>query len=203
MGWLPTPNQTRWLVAGLCAGLATGLVAGIAVSGIKPATTENSYSQSKSSAQSLGWDQLDNVYKTSQAFALSRNPVLYKNLLSSIGDRFALLDKSEPQPKTVDLEKSTASKPTITTTKPVSSSSMPPQAQTNGKYLDGTGEIDINSATLEQIDAISRMSTGTAKDILNYIKTKGPIKSFDELDFISGVGPKTIEKLRASFHINR
>lgn len=200
MGWLPTSNQTRWLVAGLCAGLATGLVVGIAVSGIKPATTENSYSQSKSSAQSLGWDQLDNVYKTSQAFVLSRSPVLYKNLLASIGDRFALLDKSDSQPKSVDLGKSTSSKPT--TTKPVSSS-LTPQAQTNGKYLDGTGEIDINSATLEQIDAISRMSTGTAKDILNYIKTKGPIKSFDELDTISGVGPKTIEKLRASFHINR
>lgn len=202
MGWLPSPNQIRWLVAGLCTGLATGLVVGIAVSGIRPATRENSINQSKSAAQSLGWDQLDSVYKSSQAFTISRNPTLYKNLLAAIGDRFAILEKTPTQPKTADLEKPTEERSSITT-KPITSSVVPSSVSSNGKYLDGTGEIDINSATLEQIDAVYRMSTNTAKDILNYIKTKGPIKSFDELDTISGVGPKTIEKLRSSFHISR
>lgn len=202
MGWLPLPNQIRWLVAGLCTGFATGLVVGIAVSGIRPATRENSINQSKSAAQSLGWDQLDNVYKSSQAFTISRNPTLYKNLLTAIGDRFAILEKTPVQPKAADLEKPKEAKSSITT-KPITSSAVPSSVSSNGKYLDGTGEIDINSATLEQIDAISRMSTNTAKDILNYIKTKGPIKSFDELDTISGVGPKTIEKLRSAFHISR
>ncbi len=202
MGWLPSPNQTRWLAAGLCTGLAVGLVVGIAISGIRPATRENSINQSKSAAQSLGWDQLDSVYKSCQAFTISRNPTLYKNLLAAIGDRFSILAKTPVQPKVVDLEKPTETKSSIVA-KPVISSVAPTPAPSNGKYLDGTGEIDINSATLEQIDAVYRMSINTAKDIFNYIRTKGPIKTFDELDSISGVGTKTIEKLRSAFHISR
>jgi DNA uptake protein ComE-like DNA-binding protein len=200
MDWLPSPSNAKWLVGGVCFGCGLGLVAGILIAGIKPATHENSFEKSRSAAQSLGWEQLDQVHKASQAYSLSRNPGLYKGILSAIADRLAILEKSDgeiakkPEPTTKEQAKIEM---------PVTASISQPAPVNGSIYLDGSGKLDINAATLEQIDSVSRMSTDTAKDILNYIKTKGPVKSFDEFDSIPNVGPKTIEKLRSVFHIKR
>jgi DNA uptake protein ComE-like DNA-binding protein len=206
--WKPSPKELRWLAGGLIAGSIIGLAIGVAVSGIKPASVENSFEKSKIAAQSLGQSYLETVYNSSRAFNLKNNPALYQNILTSIEKRYALYKKSESpaakleKPKTVE----TAFVPkSITTSSLVPAPKDNPPVDQIGEtaYLDGAGPTDINTATVKQIDDVPRMSTDTAKDIWNYIQTKGPIKSFDELDQIKNVGPKTIEKLRSLFHIKK
>ena len=195
--WVPSTVEARWLVSGLIAGATIGLVLGVAISGVKSSKTENSFDQSRLSAQSLGWSCLNEIYDTSKTFSASYNKTLYSGILSALQERYSLAIKDKP-----------ITKPNLTPPKTASISSAN-QAKTtdvnstNPAYLDGYGSIDINTATVEQIDSVDRMSTKTAQEIWNYIKKNGPIKSFAQLDDVKGVGEKTIEKLRNQFHISK
>ena len=202
----------RWLTSGLVAGAVIGVIAGIAVTKITPGQNETTIEQSKLSAQTLGWDSLDKITATSKAFDTKNDTKLTRNLETALTQVYAKLGK--PQPKTTDVMKptlitaSTTQAPKIEKPEqPTTTNNQVPKTQTKvantGAYADGTGEIDINTATLQQIDDVPRMSTTTAKDIYNYIHQKGSIKSFAELDFIKNVGEKTLEKLRSLFHIKK
>jgi competence protein ComEA len=56
--------------------------------------------------------------------------------------------------------------------------------------------VDLNSATVEQLDALPGIGPVTAQKIVDYRQAHGPFTSVDELDAISGIGPARIDNLR-------
>lgn len=59
-----------------------------------------------------------------------------------------------------------------------------------------TGPVHLNSATLEQLDALPGIGPVTAQKILDYRQQHGAFGSVDELDAIAGIGPARLEQLR-------
>jgi competence protein ComEA len=58
------------------------------------------------------------------------------------------------------------------------------------------GPVHLNSATLEQLDALPGVGPVTAQKILDYRQEHGAFGSVDELDVIPGIGPARLETLR-------
>jgi len=58
------------------------------------------------------------------------------------------------------------------------------------------GRVHLNTATLEQLDALPGVGPVTAQRILDYREEKGAFQSVDELDAVSGIGPARLEQLR-------
>jgi competence protein ComEA len=58
------------------------------------------------------------------------------------------------------------------------------------------GPVHLNSATLEQLDALPGIGPVTAQKILAYRQEHGAFGSVDELDAVPGIGPARLEQLR-------
>jgi competence protein ComEA len=58
------------------------------------------------------------------------------------------------------------------------------------------GPVHLNTATLEELDALPGVGPVTAKKILDYREQNGAFSSIDELDAIPGIGPARLEQLR-------
>jgi competence protein ComEA len=58
------------------------------------------------------------------------------------------------------------------------------------------GPVHLNSATLEQLDALPGVGPVTAQKIVDYRTRHGPFRSVDDLDAIPGIGPARLGQLR-------
>lgn len=58
------------------------------------------------------------------------------------------------------------------------------------------GPVHLNTATLEQLDALPGVGPVTAQKILDWRQEHGAFGSVDELDAIPGIGPARLEQLR-------
>jgi competence protein ComEA len=58
------------------------------------------------------------------------------------------------------------------------------------------GPVHLNSATLEQLDALPGVGPVTAQKILDFRDQNGGFASVDELDAVPGIGPARMEQLR-------
>lgn len=56
--------------------------------------------------------------------------------------------------------------------------------------------IPLNRATAEELDAIPGIGPGLARRIVDRRETQGPFSEVEELQQVSGVGEKTLEKVR-------
>jgi competence protein ComEA len=72
---------------------------------------------------------------------------------------------------------------------------QPPQAAP-GASMSPPEPVDLNSATLEQLDALPGVGPVTAKRILDWRAAHGPFTSVDQLRHVSGVGPARLAQLR-------
>jgi len=60
-----------------------------------------------------------------------------------------------------------------------------------------TGKININSATVEQLEMLPRIGTKTAQSIIEYRTQNGPFKRVEDLTNVKGIGEKTLEELKS------
>lgn len=57
-------------------------------------------------------------------------------------------------------------------------------------------KININTATIEELNSLPLVGKTKAQYIIEYRSTKGKIKNINELDSIEGIGEKTIQALK-------
>lgn len=61
--------------------------------------------------------------------------------------------------------------------------------------------VNINTATLEELDAVKGIGPGKAKAIIDYRSKNGPFKSLDDLKGVKGFGEKSLAKLKGELTV--
>ena len=69
-------------------------------------------------------------------------------------------------------------------------------APQSGGAPSAAGPVHLNTATLEDLDALPGVGPVTAQKILDYRAQHGAFASVDELDAIPGIGPTRLDQLR-------
>jgi competence protein ComEA len=75
-----------------------------------------------------------------------------------------------------------------------------------GLFLPITGAMaaikaDLNTATLEQLEAVKGIGHDTAQNILDYKKEHGNFGTMNDLEAVSGVGKVRLEALNEAFMV--
>ncbi len=67
-----------------------------------------------------------------------------------------------------------------------------------GAEVDGRpgGLVSINSAGLDELDALPGIGPAIAQDIITYRETNGPFTSIEQLTDVPGIGPAKLEQVR-------
>ncbi len=73
---------------------------------------------------------------------------------------------------------------------PPSDSSLLPSSSQEG------GQVNINTATAEELSTLPGIGPTKAQGIIDYRTTKGPFRSIEEIKNVTGIGDITFEKLR-------
>ena len=68
--------------------------------------------------------------------------------------------------------------------------------ESGGSSPGTAGPVRLNTATLEQLDALPGVGPVTAQKILDHRQQHGAFSSVDDLDAIPGIGPARLEQLR-------
>ena len=66
----------------------------------------------------------------------------------------------------------------------------------------GSGQVELNTATVAELQALPCIGPKTAERIVEYRKTHGSFQSVDELVNVKGIGAKKLERLRPLVHVS-
>jgi len=75
------------------------------------------------------------------------------------------------------------------------SSPAEPTTKASHKKPGPSGKVNINTATLEQLEMLPRIGTKTAHSIIEYRTQNGLFEKAEDLTKVSGIGEKTVEEL--------
>lgn len=70
-----------------------------------------------------------------------------------------------------------------------------------GQAVSKDGKINLNTATSEELQTISGIGAKRAEDIIAYRESHGGFQSIDDLKNVSGIGEKTLDKIRESLYV--
>ena len=73
---------------------------------------------------------------------------------------------------------------------------------TSSASAEKTGKVHLNRATEAELQTVSGIGQKRAQDIIAYRDANGPFRSVDDLKNVSGIGEKTLEKLRDAFTVD-
>ncbi len=65
------------------------------------------------------------------------------------------------------------------------------------------GKLNVNTATVEQLQDVKGIGSKTAAAIVAYRKEHGAFGSLDELTGVKGIGEKRLEKLRGALTVGK
>ncbi|WP_026674619.1 helix-hairpin-helix domain-containing protein [Alkalihalobacterium bogoriense] len=74
--------------------------------------------------------------------------------------------------------------------------SLPQAMVAAGGQQSGSGKININNATAEELQTLSGIGPSKAAAIISYREEHGPFQTPEDVLKVSGIGPKSLEKLR-------
>lgn len=77
-------------------------------------------------------------------------------------------------------------------------------SQVNGsaQQEESSDKINLNTATLAELQTISGIGAKRAQDIIDYRDANGGFSSVDDLANVSGIGEKTLEKLKSEVTVD-
>lgn len=75
-------------------------------------------------------------------------------------------------------------------------------SESSGDATSGEDLVNINTADTTMLQTLSGIGEKRATDIINYRETNGLFETVDDLDQVSGIGEKTMEKLRPLITVN-
>lgn len=82
-------------------------------------------------------------------------------------------------------------------TQPVTTPTTQTKSSPSKKKEASMGTVNINSASETELVALPGIGPSKAKAITEYRQQQGGFKSIDDLQQVKGIGPATLEKLRA------
>jgi competence protein ComEA len=99
----------------------------------------------------------------------------------------------------VTIEPSYVASATHLTASPTRSQDSPTatHSKPSGWAKKQVGEVDVNTATIEELQSLPGVGPATAQKIVDFRAQHGHINSPDDLLDVPGIGPKKLEKMRA------
>lgn len=71
-----------------------------------------------------------------------------------------------------------------------------PEPEAEITLATSTGLVNINAATLEELDTLPGIGPGLAQRIIDYREANGPFATIEDIMDVSGIGPSTFERMK-------